>query len=372
MAVKNSDAVGGIIITASHNPVEWNALKLLSGEGLFLDSEEGRRVKETVDSRRFAFVPWDRIPRVTVHEKATQEHVEAILGLPFLNLDALKRRRFRVALDCVNGAGGVIAPRLLQALGCRTYPINDEPSGRFAHTPEPVPENLDQLCRRVIETKADIGFAVDPDVDRLAIVDETGYPLGEERTIVLAAQFMLSRRPGQVVVNLSTTRAVEDVAQKYKSGVIRTPVGEIHVARKMQETGAVVGGEGNGGVLLPELHLGRDAPAAMAVILQHLLDFGGPLSSLRQSLPGYMMVKKKKEIGKKDPDRLLAGLKERYKDEDYIETDGLKIQWPRSWVHIRKSNTEPIIRVIAEAPDPEQANALCDRILAELADQTRE
>ena len=366
LAVQNSDAVGGIVITASHNPVEWNALKLVGSEGLFLDEEEGKEVQRIIDEHRYGFVVWDEIGHAETYDKAIDDHIKAVLSIPYINIEKIRKRKFRVAFDCVNGAGGTILPDLFDALGCESFPLNVEPHGRFAHTPEPVPGNIQDLCRYVSQTKADIGFAVDPDADRLAIVAETGEPIGEEYTIVLTARFILSKKKGDVVVNVSTTRAVEDVARTFGGGVIRTPVGEIHVAKKMKEIGAVVGGEGNGGVLLPGIHLGRDAPVAIALTLQHLVDYGGTVSQLWRDCPQYTMTKKKIAIGKTNPDEILQKLKEKYRGETLYLIDGVKIDRQDSWVHIRKSNTEPIVRVIAEAPTRKESETLCDAFLKEI------
>jgi len=366
LAVQNSDAVGGIVITASHNPVEWNALKLLSSKGLFLDPEEGAAVKQIIDQKGFGFAAWDEIGRIETYNRAVEDHINSILRIPYLQVDEIHARKFRVAYDCVNGAGSTILPKLLQDLGCETFPINLDPHGQFAHAPEPVPQNIRDLCEHVRETKADIGFAVDPDVDRLAIVAETGTPLGEEYTVVLATRFILSKKKGAVVVNVSTTRAVDDIANTYQSEIIRTPVGEIHVAKGMKASGAVIGGEGNGGVLLPEVHLGRDAPVAIALTLQHLLEFGGTVSELWQSLPQYTMTKKKIEIGTKNPDHILKKIGEKYKDEKLNLIDGLKIERPDSWIHIRKSNTEPIIRIITEAKTSDASEKLCNHFIEQI------
>lgn len=366
LAVQNSDAVGGIIITASHNPIEWNALKLLTSHGLFLDEEQGTRVKSIIDEKAFKYVKWDGIGKISSMNSAIDEHIDAILALDFIDVEKIRARQFRIAYDCVNGAGGTILPQLLQKLGCTTFPLNEEPTGRFAHTPEPVPQNIQDLCRHVKVNKADIGFAVDPDVDRLAIVADNGEPIGEEYTIVLATQFICGRTPGSVVVNVSTTRAVEDVAHDLGCEVIRTKVGEIHVATKMKEIGAVVGGEGNGGLLLPDLHLGRDAPLAIAVTLQHLANQDKPISQVWKSLPQYTMTKKKISVEGRNSDAIIDNLAQLYKNETLNWIDGLKIDRADSWVQVRKSNTEPIIRVMSEAKTAEDSVALCDEVMGQI------
>jgi len=366
MAVKNSDAVGGIIITASHNPLEWNALKLLTSEGLFLDQEEGEKIKQIIEGKQFSYAPWNKIGEIKKYNRATEDHIEAVLKIPYINVEKIRKRKFKVAFDCVNGAGGTIIPELLKELGCETFPMNEEPTGFFAHTPEPVPANLKDLSEHVKKNKAEIGFAVDPDVDRCAIVAETGEPLGEEYTVTLATKLILSKKKGPVTVNISTTRAVDDVASKFGIAVTRTPVGEINVAKKMKEINAVIGGEGNGGVILPNIHLGRDAPVAIVLTLQHITETGGTISELWKSLPQYVMTKKKIDIGSSNPDEILEKIKDAHSHEKLNLIDGIKIERPTSWVHIRKSNTEPIIRVIAEAKTKKESEELCNSFLKEI------
>jgi len=366
LAVEHSDAVGGIVVTASHNPVEWNALKLLSAEGLFLDEAEGAEVKRIAETKSFRYAPWEKVGRLSAYDRAVDDHIQAVLGIPFLDVTTLRKRKFRVAYDCVNGAGGTILPKLLEAFGCETFPLNQEPHGRFAHTPEPVPANLVDLSHHVLKTGAEIGFAVDPDVDRLAIVAETGEPIGEEYTLTMAVAFVLSKRKGKVVVNVSTTRAVDDVAARFKAEVLRTPVGEIHVAKRMKTSGATIGGEGNGGVILPDVHLGRDAPVAIALTLQHLLESGGTLSDMWKSAPQYTMTKKKVLIDGLDPDAVIQAIWDKHRKEKCNTLDGLKIERPDSWVQIRKSNTEPIIRILSEAKTAEQSEELCDAFISEI------
>ncbi len=366
MAVQDSDAVGGIAVTASHNPVEWNALKLLNSRGLFLDADEGQKVAAIAQKEDFAFVPWTGIGHMKRDEHATARHIRAVMGMDVIDPQAIRKRKFRVALDCVNGAGGVILLPLLEELECEIFPLHAEPTGVFAHTPEPLPENLGSLCRYVQKNKADVGFAVDPDVDRLAMIDENGNPLGEEYTVTLAVQFMLKKRHGSVVVNLSTTRAVEDVARSMGAECLRTPVGEIHVVKKMLETGALIGGEGNGGVIFPEVHPGRDAPVAIALILQALLESRASVSALRKGVPDYCITKKKVEIGANDPEALIEKMKKACRNEKCTLEDGLKIDFKEGWVHIRKSNTEPILRIIAESRTAPESQALAGRFAEEL------
>lgn len=371
MAVKNSDAVGGIIVTASHNPVEWNALKLLSHEGIFLTAEQGAQVKAIVEQDRYRYVSYAEIGHLSNQSDATENHLRAILDLSYVDVDSIRKRKFKVVYDCVNGAGGTILPPLFEALGCDVIPLNPEPTGLFAHNPEPRPENLKELCLAVQTHGAEVGFAVDPDVDRLAIVADNGEFIGEENTITLITQLMLSIQKGPVAVNLSTTRAVEDVARAAGCDAYRSPVGEIHVVQKMKEVNAVIGGEGNGGVILPELHLGRDAPVGIALMLQYLLTSGKTVTELWQALPQYSMIKEKIEIGSANPDEILRQIETNHASDSLNQDDGIKIDFPEGWVHIRKSNTEPIIRIIAEGETESKTRALCDRFIREIKDLMR-
>lgn len=367
LAVENHKAAGGIMITASHNPIMWNGLKLIGPDGLFLDADEGQEVLDIAESRSFPFASWDKIGVAVSYSKALEEHIEAILSLEYIKAEKIKERKFKVVLDCVCGAGSNLIPTLLDKMGCTAVYLNCEPTGMFLRDPEPLPENLAELCETVKKENADIGFAVDPDSDRLALVSEKGEPLGEENTLALAIKFILSKKPGSVVVNASTSRVTEDIAQMYGASVLRTKVGEIHVTKKMREVGAVIGGEGNGGVILPQVHLGRDAPVGIALTLQHLVEFGRPISELCNSLPQYVITKKKIELGELDSKTALDKIRDLYSNETLDFTDGIKIVRPESWVHIRPSNTEPIIRVIAEAPSKEESEQLCSEIIAQLS-----
>ncbi|HEX9614100.1 MAG TPA: phosphoglucosamine mutase [Bacteroidota bacterium] len=370
LAVERAGAAGGISVTASHNPMVWNGLKFLGGSGMFLDAKENEAFWAIADRSDRRYVPWDKLGRHRQDDSFLDAHIQAILKLPFLNLEALRKRNFKVVVDCVNAAGGVIVPGLLRTLGCTVIEMNCDVSGIFAHDPEPVPQNLTDLSRRVAQEKADLGIAVDPDVDRLVLIDETGRPIGEEYTIATVVKFVLQKeqeRGGlkkktggpRVVVNLSTTRAIEDIAAKFGATVIRTPVGEINVARKMKETEALIGGEGSGGVILPSVHLGRDAPVGIALTLQHLAEFAGPMSALRKSMPDYTIAKAKVEINDLDPKKVIARLADRHAGKGRINTeDGLRIDFDDSWVHLRPSNTEPIIRIISEAPNEARAKEL--------------
>ncbi len=369
LEVEHHQAAGGIAITASHNPIQWNGLKFMGADGRFLPPAAAEQVFKMADQNESHLQGWEELGAVTFDDQAIQRHIDKVLKISFLDVPALKKRKFKVAVDTVNGAGGRIIPQLLEALGCEVIAINQEANGRFAHTPEPLPENLTQLSEAVRQHKADVGFAVDPDVDRCAIVDNEGTPIGEEYTLVIATKLVLSKQLGRVVVNMSTSRASEDIARYYNCLFERSKVGEINVAEKMKELDAIIGGEGNGGVILPEVHLGRDAPVAVALTLQALLEHGGTMKELKASLPQYEMVKKKVSIEGLNPDQILTRLQEKYKDQQINTLDGLKIDFEDRWVHLRKSNTEPIMRVIAEAPTLEEAEALADRFMKEITEQ---
>lgn len=358
MEILHHKAAGGVAITASHNPSEWNGLKFMDGNGRFFSPEKAGQVYELADRGDFIYKDWNQVGNEIKDSGANDRHIEAILGLPYIDVSALKKRKFSVAVDCVNGAGGMIIPRLLEKLGCKVTSINEEPDGKFAHTPEPLPENLGQLKKLVKESKADIGFAVDPDVDRCAIVDNKGQPVGEEYTLALAVKFYLSKKLGPVVVNMSTSRACEDIAKYYNCPFLRSKVGEINVVEEMVAQNAVIGGEGNGGVILPDLHLGRDAPVAIAIALQSLLEFEGSAEMLVQSLPRYHMVKDKINIEGKNPDIIINKLIDQFADKKVDLLDGLKIDEENYWIHLRKSNTEPIIRIIAEAKTVKEAKSI--------------
>ncbi len=366
MAVEHFHARGGIAITASHNPIEWNALKLIDSSGMFLDEIQGKTVIQIVNANKFQFVPWDQIGKTELNSTAISHHIDSIFKLNVISPEKIIARKFKIVVDCVNGAGGTILPQLFQRLGCDVVFINGEPTGLFPRPPEPLPENLRELCQAVKSNRADLGFAVDPDVDRLAIVDENGNPLGEEYTLALAVNYVLQKRHGPVVVNVSVTQAIDEIAARYDVPVIRTKVGEIYVAKKMKEVKAVIGGEGNGGVILPELHLGRDAPVGIVLTLQQLAEFGGTIGELQRSLPQYFIAKSRIEIGETNVDQVLKSIVAKYKDQRLDLTDGLKILWPDHWVQIRPSNTEPIIRIYSEAKTMDQAYALAYQFVEEI------
>jgi phosphomannomutase len=361
LAVEHHHAGAGLILTASHNPIEWNALKLVGPDGIFLDADAGAAVRALAEAGP-PRVSWDGIGRVREDPDAVARHLDAILALPVIDVAAIRARRFHVALDCVRGAGSVAIPPLLERLGVRVSAIHLEPDGRFPHPPEPVPENLAELGQLVRETGADLGLAVDPDVDRLALVDETGRAVGEDYTLALAVRAVLGgignqRPPPSVVVNLSTSLVVEDAARDHGARFMRAPVGEANVARAIRDERAVVGGEGNGGVILPALHIGRDAPLGVALILQHLAKVGASLSGVIAGSPRYVILKAKGPRGQ-DMGPLYERLRRRFPDATPDERDGLRLAWRDRWLHVRPSGTEPIVRLIAEAPTAADAEAL--------------
>jgi phosphomannomutase len=365
LAVEAHHAAGGLAITASHNPVEWNALKFIGPSGLFLEAHEGAAMRAIAEGT-IPRATWDRLGAVEPDADAIRRHIDAVLALPYIDVEAIRRRRFRVALDCCHGAGATIMPALLERLGCHVTSIGLETDGRFPRPPEPVAENLGDLERLVRESKADIGFAVDPDVDRLALVDETGHAIGEDYTLALAARVVLERRPGVVVTNLSTSRIVDDVAASAGGRVIRAPVGEVNVATRMRDEGALIGGEGNGGVILTELHLGRDAPVGAALMLQLLADKGVGLSGIVSEFPRYSIVKDKLDRPNGSLESVYAALTTAFTDAEVDRQDGLRFSWADRWVHVRPSGTEPIVRVIAEARNEAEARALVARSRAPL------
>ena len=360
LAVEHFHAAGGLAVTASHNPIEWNALKFIASTGLFLDAAEANSLRAFMrDGVRGA--TWDELGFTEPDPGAVQRHIEAILGLSVIAADQIRSRRFRVALDTCHGAGSVIMPELLERLGCEVHVINSTPDGRFHRPPEPVAENLAELEQLVRETGAAIGFATDPDVDRLALVADGGRAIGEDYTLAVATHVVLSKRRGVVVTNLSTSRIVDDVASRFDCVVDRAPVGEVNVAVRMRDKGAVVGGEGNGGVILSELHLGRDAPLAAALSLQLLAAESVGLSAFLARYPQYAIVKEKLDRPDAPLDAVYDALRSAFADASVDLQDGLRLSWPDRWVHVRPSGTEPIVRVIAEAPTRDAAEALIRR-----------
>ena len=360
LAVEDHHAAGGIMLSASHNPIEWNALKFIGASGMFLEAAEGAAMRALVE-QGIPRVTWDKLGVVESDSGAARRHLDRILQIPFLDVEAVRKRRFHVAVDMVRGAGSVIVPQLLEQLGCRVTAIHSEPDGRFPRAPEPVAENLGELEQLVRDAKADIGLAVDPDVDRLALVSELGKAIGEDYTLALAAMLVLRYRTGAVVTNLSTSLVVEDAVTRGGARLTRAPVGEINVAVRMRELKAVIGGEGNGGVILSDVHLGRDAPVGIALILQLLAETGKTLSALAADLPRYHIVKDKLDRPKASLNSVYAALKQAFPDADADPQDGLRLSWKDRWLHVRPSGTEPIVRVIAEAPTEQDARALVQR-----------
>jgi len=361
IAAEDSKAYG-VVITASHNPIQWNGLKFIGPDGIFLSPEQVGKVFRMAKSSRLGSKSWNRLGRIRVEESWIQKHVQKILQLKYIDTKRIRKRKPKVVLDCNNGAASSIAPMLLQALGCRVVELSCELSGFFTHSPEPLPENLRALCRKVKQAKADIGFALDPDGDRLAVVSEKGTPLGEEKTLVLAAKLVLGKNPGDMAVNISTSRMIDEVAREFGVKVHRTPVGEAFVSRTLRRTKGIIGGEGNGGVILPELHLGRDGLLAMALILEYLAESEKPVSGLSNELPSYYMVKKKIDL-KGDLEPKTNRLRRFFSKAKVNHMDGMRFDFADSWVHVRKSNTEPVVRIIAEAKSKVQANKLANEAI---------
>ncbi len=365
LAVEHHKAAGGIILTASHNPIEWNALKFVGSDGIFLDGVAGTRVRELAAGDSLPRANYNAIGGVEADSDAISRHLAAVFALRGVDVRAIRKRRFRVALDTVRGAGGAVMPELLERLGCRVTAINLDTDGLFPRPPEPVPENLKALGALVRRTKADVGIAVDPDVDRLAIVDERGNAIGEDYTLAFAIRAVLGKRDGgrgkgkTVVCNLSTSLVVEDAAREFGATVVRAPVGEANVARKMIELKAVIGGEGNGGVMYPALHVGRDAPVAGALLLALLARERATVSELVGRAPRYTIVKAKVPRGAR-LEQVYEGLRKRFGDAKVDTQDGLRLAWPDRWLHVRPSGTEPIIRLIAEAPTSADAQRLIE------------
>jgi len=359
MAVEHHHAAGGLCITASHNPIEWNALKCVGPAGLFLNAEEGAAMRAFVDGG-IPYATWDKLGGTHFDGDAISRHLEAVLKLPYIKVAAIRARHFRVAYDACRGAGGAVIPHLLELLGCEVHAINTETDGRFPRPPEPIPENLGDLERLVKKTGAQIGFATDPDVDRLAVVSEEGTAIGEDYTLAFAARVVLRHRKGHVVTNLSTSRVLDDTVAEYGQRVIRAPVGEVNVALRIKSERAVIGGEGNGGVILPELHLGRDAPLGVALLLQLLTEDPRTVSQIVAAAPRYAIIKDKLARPAAPLDTVYAALKAAFPDAEADTQDGLRLGWRDRWVHVRPSGTEPVVRVIAEAPTQAEAQKLIE------------
>lgn len=359
-AVAQENACGGIILTASHNPKQWNALKLLNEKGEFLDAAEGQAILEIAEAGDFVFADVDNLGKVTEDNSYNNKHIQSVLNLELVDVDAIRAAGFRVAIDCVNSVGGIILPDLLSALGVKEiFKLHCAPHGNFAHNPEPLPEHLTEISGLMTQAKADVGFVVDPDVDRLAVICENGDMFGEEYTLVAVSDYVLSHTPGNTVSNLSSSRALRDVTRAHGCEYNAAAVGEVNVVAKMKETNAVIGGEGNGGVIYPASHYGRDALVDIGLFLTHLAKKGMKVSELRASYPPYFISKQKVELTPDiDVDAILEKVKEKFAAYDITDIDGVKIDFPDKWVHLRKSNTEPIIRIYAEASTTADAEAL--------------
>ena len=367
MAVITHKADGGIIITASHNPKQWNALKLLNEKGEFLNDSEGKKVLELAEDSDFEFADVDSLGRVVLREDFNEVHINQVLALPLVDVEAVRARKFKVVVDAVNSIGGVVIPALLERLGCEVVKLNCEPTGHFAHNPEPLPQNLTEISEVIVREGADLGIVVDPDVDRLAFVNEDGSMFVEEYTLVAVADYVLSQMVGNTVSNLSSSRALRDVTESYGGCYSASAVGEVNVVAKMKEVGAIIGGEGNGGVIYPELHYGRDALVGTALFLTYLAKRGLSMTQLRATYPAYFASKNKIELTPAiDVDKVLVEIKSRYANEQVNDIDGVKIDFVQSWVHLRKSNTEPIIRIYTEAKSMAEADELAQKFIAEI------
>jgi phosphomannomutase len=367
VAVPLEKAEGGIILTASHNPKQWNALKLLNEKGEFLNGEEGLKILEIAEAEAFDFSNVDDLGAIMINDAYMDIHIDEVLNLPLVDVDAVKAAKFKVVVDGVNSSGGIIIPRLLELMGVEVVELYCEPNGHFPHNPEPLKEHLTDISELVVKEKADLGIVVDPDVDRLAFICEDGEMFGEEYTLVACADYVLSKTPGNTVSNMSSSRALRDVTNAHNGSYEASAVGEVNVVELMKKNNAVIGGEGNGGIIYPELHYGRDSLVGVALFLTHLANKKMTVSALRASYPEYYMSKNKIELTPQiDVDAILVAMTEKYKNEDITTIDGVKIDFAENWVHLRKSNTEPIIRIYTEAASQELADALALRIIEEI------
>ncbi|UFH45276.1 phosphoglucosamine mutase [Flavobacterium galactosidilyticum] len=369
VAVPLEKADGGIILTASHNPKQWNALKLLNEKGEFLDGDDGMRILEIADAEAFDFSEVDDLGEITINDAYMDIHIDEVLNLSLVDIDAIKAAKFKVVVDGVNSSGGIIIPRLLKLMGVEVIELYCDPNGDFPHNPEPLKEHLTDISELVVREKADLGIVVDPDVDRLAFVCEDGEMFGEEYTLVACADYVLSKTPGNAVSNMSSSRALRDVTTVHNGIYEASAVGEVNVVKLMKKNNAIIGGEGNGGIIYPELHYGRDSLVGVALFLTHLANKKMKISELRASYPEYFMSKNKIELTPQiDVDAILIAMADKYKDEEINTIDGVKIDFAENWVHLRKSNTEPIIRIYTEAATQENADALALRIIDEIKD----
>jgi phosphomannomutase len=365
--VPELNADGGIILTASHNPKQWNALKLLNEKGEFISGENGAEVLALAESEDFNYAEVDDLGKYETRDDAFDIHIQQILALPMVDVEAIKAKSFKVVLDAVNSTGGIVIPMLLDKLGCETIKLYCEPTGHFPHNPEPLKEHLGDICELVKKENADLGIVVDPDVDRLALIDEKGEMFGEEYTLVAVADYLLKHKNGTAISNLSSSRALRDVARSHNSEYFASAVGEVNVVTLMKEKNAVIGGEGNGGIIYPELHYGRDSLVGVALFLTHLAKENKTVSELRAGYPAYFMGKKKIELTPEiDVDAILSKMEQEYQNEEVSTVDGVKIDFENNWVHLRKSNTEPIIRIYTEASSQEEADQLGDDIIAKI------
>ena len=367
VAVQLEQSAGGIIITASHNPKEWNALKLLNAKGEFLSQKDGDEILLLAENDDFIFTEVTDLGKYIYDDSFNNKHIDAVLKLDLVNVNLVKTSGFKVVVDAVNSTGGFMIPRLLERMGVACIKLFCEPNGNFPHNPEPLPENLSEIVKLVVHEKADFGIVVDPDVDRLALICEDGSIFGEEYTLVAVADYVLSKTPGNTVSNLSSTRALREVTIKHKGNYQASSVGEVNVVEKMKATNAIIGGEGNGGIIYPELHYGRDALVGVALFLTQLAESKISAKKLRDSYPNYFISKNKIELTNEiDVDAILTTLEQRYKNEQITTIDGLKIDFEDGWVHLRKSNTEPIIRIYAESEGEEKANVLANKMISEI------
>ena len=367
VAVPLEKADGGIILTASHNPKEWNALKLLNDKGEFVSDQDGKAILKIAQENDFSFATVDHLGKFNYDDRYIDLHIEKVLALPLVTPEAIQKKKFRVVVDAVNSTGGIAIPRLLERLGVEVVKLYCEPNGHFPHNPEPLKEHLGDICKKVVEEKADFGIVVDPDVDRLAFITNQGEMFGEEYTLVACADYVLSKAKGNVVSNLSSSRALRDIAQKYGVTYSAAAVGEVNVVTEMKRVEAIIGGEGNGGIIYPELHYGRDALVGVALFLSLLAERGGSVQQLRESYPAYFMSKNKIQLTEQiNPDQILKTMEQKYAHEQTTTIDGLKIDFADSWVHLRKSNTEPIIRIYTEAKSQKEADALAQRFIEEM------
>ena len=367
VAVPMEKADGGIILTASHNPKEWNALKLLNNKGEFVSDQDGKAILKIAQENDFSFATVDHLGKLTHDDQYIDLHIEKVLALPLVASEAIQKKKFRVVVDAVNSTGGIAIPRLLEQLGVEVVKLYCEPNGHFPHNPEPLKEHLGDICKRVVEEKADFGIVVDPDVDRLAFITDKGEMCGEEYTLVACADYVLGKAKGNIVSNLSSSRALRDIAQKHGVSYSAAAVGEVNVVTEMKRVEAIIGGEGNGGIIYPELHYGRDALVGVALFLSLLAERGGSVQQLRESYPAYFMSKNKIQLTEQiNPDQILKAMEQKYAHEQTTTIDGLKIDFADSWVHLRKSNTEPIIRIYTEAKSQKEADALAHRFIEEM------